>query len=406
MGSHRQRGYRFVITNREIANAANEWQLRQDVVEKDYVLGWLLAGIANHGATQAWAFKGGTCLRKCWFETYRFSEDLDFTVRSEDLDPAMLTATFASIGQWLFERCGLELRVNERSFRQRKNKRGFPTIEGRIGYVGPLGFPTIPKVKIDLTADELIVRPLVSRPVFHPFNDLDANGEHDDRLADVLSYSLLELMGEKLRALAERCRPRDLYDVIHMHRHPDLASRAREVREVLEGKCAHAGIPVPTLETIRATSFRAEIEVEWKNMLGHQLPFLPPFVDFWTELDAVFAWLGGDVAVPMLQPILSGASDTDWRPARHMITWRTGVPLELIRFAGANRLKVEIHYRPEQGSVGPRLIEPYALRRSSEGQLLLYVVNESGELRNYRVDRIQGVIIQPESFAPRYQVEF
>ena len=57
-----------MITNREIANFAGEWQLAHHVVEKDYVLGWLLAGIANHPQTRSWAFKGGTCLRKCWFE--------------------------------------------------------------------------------------------------------------------------------------------------------------------------------------------------------------------------------------------------------------------------------------------------------------------------------------------------
>ena len=34
-----------MITNREIANLANEWQLDHHVVEKDYVLGWLLAAI-------------------------------------------------------------------------------------------------------------------------------------------------------------------------------------------------------------------------------------------------------------------------------------------------------------------------------------------------------------------------
>lgn len=40
---------------------------------------WLLAGVAHHpelGPT--WLFKGGTCLKKVFFETYRFSEDLDF----------------------------------------------------------------------------------------------------------------------------------------------------------------------------------------------------------------------------------------------------------------------------------------------------------------------------------------
>lgn len=397
-----------MISNREIANAANEWQLRHDVVEKDYVLGWLLAAIANHPVTSKWAFKGGTCLRKCWFETYRFSEDLDFTVAPESLDPAVLVSAFTEIAAWLGEHCGVELRFDERSFRQRRNKRRQPTVEGRIGYVGPLRTPTIPKVKLDLTADEVVVRRLERRPVFHPFSDVVAAGHHRHHLADVLSYSLPELMGEKLRALAERCRPRDLYDVVHTHRHPDLIGHTAEVVEVLERKCAHAGIDVPGLDTIRATPFRAEIEAEWANMLGHQLPFLPFFDSFWNTLDEVFEWLGGVVAVPALGPIPGSLDDSDWRPARYMTTWRQGAPLELIRFAGANRLKVVIDYVPERGRgrVGPRLVEPYSLRRSRQGHLLLYVINDHGQMRSYRVDRIRGVSIEPATFTPRFRVEF
>ncbi len=376
-----------MITNREIANAANEWQLRHAVVEKDYVLGWLLAGIANNPITRAWAFKGGTCLRKCWFETYRFSEDLDFTVGPEDLDPATLAATFTDIATWIYDRCGLELRLDEQSFRQRKNKRDNPTIVGRIGYIGPLGSPSVPKVKLDLTADEVLVRPLEYRPVFHPFTDVNSRGHHNDHLADVLSYSLPEFMGEKLRALAERCRPRDLYDVIHTHRHPDLIGRAPEVVAVLDKKCEHAGIEPPTLASMRATPFRAEIETEWSNMLGHQLPFLPPFEGFWAELDDVFDWLGGGVPVPALQAIPVTDDVDEWRPARYMTTWNTGAPLELIRFAGANRLKVSVDYRPERGRVGPRVVEPYSLRRSRVGNLLLMVRNDRGLIRSYRVDR-------------------
>lgn len=395
-----------MITSREVANAANEWQLRHDVVEKDYVLGWLLAGIANHPVTDRWAFKGGTCLRKCWFETYRFSEDLDFTVGPDDLDPLRLVEVFREIGAWLLDRCGLAITVDESSFRQRRNKRGQPTIQARIAYVGPLASPQAPKVKLDLTADEVLVRPLERRLVFHPFTDLDASGHSGDHLTDVLSYSLPELMGEKLRALAERCRPRDLYDVIHTHRHPDLIGQEREVLAVLVEKCAYAGIETPTLESMRATAFRSEIETEWENMLGHQLPYLPPFETFWAELDDVFAWLEGRVAVPVLEPIPDRGDVSPWRPARYMTTWRTGAPLELIRFAGANRLKVVIDYRPERGRVGPRVVEPYSLRRSLDGNLLLFVRNDHGQLRSYRVDRIRGASIEPETFTPRYRVEF
>jgi Nucleotidyl transferase AbiEii toxin, Type IV TA system len=61
-------------------------------------------------------------------------------------------------------------------------------------------------VKLDLTADEVLVRPLERRAVFHPFSDQSVNSLRGNHFADVLSYSLPELMGEKLRALAERCR--------------------------------------------------------------------------------------------------------------------------------------------------------------------------------------------------------
>ncbi len=391
-----------MIPRREIDNLAGEWRLAQAVVEKDYVLGWLLAGIARHTRTTRWAFKGGTCLRKCWFETYRFSEDLDFTVAPDDLDPELLAAVFGEIGVWLDEVCGLAISVDERSFRVRRNKRGEPTIEGRIAYRGPLAMPTAPKVKLDLTADEVIARPLAVRPIHHPFSD------DNDTVSrtEVVAYSLTEVVGEKLRALTERCRPRDLYDVVHTHRHPDLIGRHDDVAEVLALKCAHAGVAVPTLESMRSTPFRAEIESEWANMLAHQLPHLPDFEGFWTELDAVFGWLNGEVLAPALDAIPSDPEFTDWRPARHMTSWRTGAPIELIRFAGANHLRLVIDYRPERGSSGPRVVEPYALRRSRDGHLLVVVVNDREQFRTYRADRIRGVTIDPTRFEPRFQTEF
>lgn len=394
-----------MITPNEVANTAAEWGLTHHVVEKDYALGWMLAGIAQHAATSSWAFKGGTCLRKCWFETYRFSEDLDFTVSEGDLDPSLLRDTFEDISEWVFAQCGLQLSVDDRSFRKRENKRGNPTIEGRIAYIGPLGTPTPPKVKLDLTADEVLVRTLEQRPVVHPFGDADLGGGSDG-LTRVRCYSLPELLGEKLRALAERCRPRDLYDVIHAHRHPSLLGQAAVVADVLRTKCSHVGIESPTLDSIRASPFREEIETEWSNMLGHQLPFLPPFDDFWSQLDEVFGWLGGSRPIPMLGPYPVGDATPDWRPSRHMTTWGSGSPIELIRFAGANRLRVTIDYVASSGRIGPRGVEPYSFRRSQDGNLLLFVVNDLEQLRSYRVDRIRGISVEPETFIPRYIVEF
>ena len=59
-----------MIEKNEILTTAEELGLNPDTVEKDYVLGWLLHGIHNHAATKGWAFKGGTSLKKCFFETF------------------------------------------------------------------------------------------------------------------------------------------------------------------------------------------------------------------------------------------------------------------------------------------------------------------------------------------------
>ena len=84
MGAPRLEGGCEVIEKQEISELARELSLDLHVVEKDFVLGWLLAGIAaNADLSENWVFKGGTCLKKCYFETYRFSEDLDFTVTDE-----------------------------------------------------------------------------------------------------------------------------------------------------------------------------------------------------------------------------------------------------------------------------------------------------------------------------------
>ena len=85
-----------MIDRRELLASAGNLGLLPNVVEKDYVLGWLLAGIFQHAALKdSWVFKGGTCLKKCYFETYRFSEDLDFTLSDESqVSLDFLIATF------------------------------------------------------------------------------------------------------------------------------------------------------------------------------------------------------------------------------------------------------------------------------------------------------------------------
>ena len=57
------------------------------------------------------------------------------------------------------------------------NPRGGTSCEGRIYYAGPRPRPgTLPRIKLDLTVDELVALPPVTRPVGHPYSDLPEEG--------------------------------------------------------------------------------------------------------------------------------------------------------------------------------------------------------------------------------------
>ena len=388
-----------MIDRLEILEFARELGLTPEIVEKDYVLGWLLGGIFNHPALQStWLFKGGTCLKKCYFETYRFSEDLDFTLRNhEHLTQEFLDTTFPEVAGWIYERCGIEMPPDAITFEIYANPRGKLSVQGRIGYRGPLQRRgSIPRIKLDLTDDERIVLDPIWREVHHPYSDRPGDG------IQAFCYRYEELFAEKIRALAERMRPRDLYDVIHLYRH-DAAGCDRElVLQTLGEKCNFKGIPVPDADSLANSPERSELESEWENMLVHQLPVVPPLAHFFGELPRVFSWLVGILAREILPAIPAGADeDASWRPPAMASSWGTVVPLETIRFAAANHLCVDLSY---QGT--HRLIEPYSLHRTRDGNIMLHAIrHDSGDHRSYRVDRIEGVSATRTSFMPRYSVE-
>jgi predicted nucleotidyltransferase component of viral defense system len=125
-----------MIDKREILDAASTFQLLPNVVEKDYVLGWLLGGINAHPAlSESWIFKGGTCLKKCYFETYRFSEDLDFTLRDEShLDEHFLRPVLQDVVGWVTEQSGLTIPPDSSpstSIRTRRTPTNAPPVRAR-----------------------------------------------------------------------------------------------------------------------------------------------------------------------------------------------------------------------------------------------------------------------------------
>jgi predicted nucleotidyltransferase component of viral defense system len=393
-----------MIDRAEILRLASELGLQARVVEKDYVLGWVLAGITrDEELARAWLFKGGTCLKKCFFETYRFSEDLDFTVTEPaQFDREFLLSRFKALGTWLYGTTGIELPAELLRFDVYNLKTGGRAGEGRLAYRGPIAprGGDLPRIKIDLTADECVVLPSIVRPVTHPYSDAPIDG------ITARCYAFEELFGEKVRALAQRARPRDLYDVINLFRHGDFRNAEAVIRDVVAQKCSFKHIPFPTFESLAPA--QPELIGEWGNMLGHQLPSLPPVDLFWAALPEFFRWLSGAVIPQLLpsHPVGVGGTVLHGPAGSIRIPGHNTPFIEVIRFAASNQLCVELDYRDEEGNRGGRAIEPYSLRRTKDGNIILCAVNvEQQEARSYRLERILGARILDQGFTPRYRIE-
>ncbi len=193
-----------MIDKQDVMEHARLFNLSPNTIEKDYVLNWLLAGIAESvELKQQWIFKGGTCLKKCYFKEYRFSEDLDFTITNPShLNEEFLRAIFYKIAENIHEYSGIEIPKEKIAFEVYKNTRGQLSVQGKIAYRGPMGRRSSePTVKLDLNWDEIVVGPPVLKEIHHPYSDQAFNK------VKVLTYSIEEIFAEKLRALAQRTSP-------------------------------------------------------------------------------------------------------------------------------------------------------------------------------------------------------
>lgn len=387
-----------MITKQDILDRAAEWRLRPEVVEKDYVLGWLLVGLGASGTPRnAWILKGGTCIKKCYFETYRFSEDLDFSLRlNADYSNGAIREVLTTIARITAEYSGISFREELFEVRDRHDKLERPTFQGRIAYQGPLAIPTFPRVLLDITRHEPIIDTPHERVPLHPYPDQLPTG------VTILTYSLDELLAEKTRALYERALPKDLYDVVYLlENHPDLVNPPR-TSGFFEQKCKSKRISCPSSEEIlRVVREADELRSEWENMLSHQLPILPQLDDLLARLPALLAWVDRpEVILPDLRLPAPAISPLEQIVAPPGISY-WGMPLEAIRAAAANRLLVEFDYHGRR-----RVVEPYSLRRSTTGKLLLYAWEIADQqIKAFNVPEIQNAGATTTSFQPRFRIE-
>lgn len=164
-----------------------------DQVEHDLVLSRAICELYSHPElSKKIVFRGGTALHKLFFEKAgRFSEDLDFVqIQAEPIGETVI-----------FIRECLDHWLGSPSWKQNQ---GRFTLNYR--FKTEMEPVVTRKVKIEInTREHFSVYPYVTRKMI--VNNPWYSGE-----AEILTYSLEELLGTKLRALYQRKKGRDLYD--------------------------------------------------------------------------------------------------------------------------------------------------------------------------------------------------
>ena len=241
-------------------------RLPEAVLERDYCLSWFLIGLSRSFLKDRIVFKGGTALKKMYFEDYRFSEDLDFTLVKETSWEEILRG-LDEISKDIQQVSGIRIRFDRKGEDSHQNSHTF-----YLAYEGPLPRHYAAIVKVDITLREKVVTPPISRPLlrgYEEYKDIPRN-------VPLLVYSLDEIASEKVVALHDPARnePRDLYDLWfllsgnHVHG-PELISI---IHEKLKFRGRKPGMERQILKTKEA-----RLERLWVGRLEAQVVDLPNF---------------------------------------------------------------------------------------------------------------------------------
>ena len=255
-----------MIRSQEIKEKAREYDVPTSTIERDYAQNWLLKYLCHPNII----LKGGTGIKKVYHNNYRFSDDLDFSLtypfKNKDLFTHMTEAVDKAK-----EEVGINFQI---SSKLDKTETGF---KGKIYFniiQNAAGTPLSIKVDITNYDNEIILLPTEKKKVFHSYSD--------ELNAEIEVYSLEEIFTEKIRALIQRTRARDLYDVGMLY---DLINKDK-VLQILDEKFDFKGV---ILDISSLTRRKDDFSSAWAASLRHQLKVIPDFEIFFSKVITIIS---------------------------------------------------------------------------------------------------------------------
>lgn len=272
-----------------LLEARKELGIPWEVLERDYLLSWLLAGIGQIDVLRdTLVFKGGTALKKCYFGDYRFSEDLDFST----LDDA---PTGDTLERMIRQACDAATTLLDTytpvhiTCERYTEKKPHPTGQEAFSVKAQLPWHRQPhaRVMIEIIGDEPILKSPQDRQIIHGYDETLS--------AEIQTYALEEIVAEKLRAILQhqkkleergwsRSRARDYYDLWRMLCAYGDKMNLADLPELLHRKCAVREVTFENADDFFREPMLTNVRETWHQWLGPLIPELPEFETVIDEL--------------------------------------------------------------------------------------------------------------------------
>ena len=238
-----------LIDRKELLAKAREKKLNLNIVEKDYVLGWLLWGFSQFDSL---VFKGGTALSKIYFpEIWRLSEDLDFS---------LLDDNFAVISESTQEKFKLIEKKSRIKFNLKSKYSNPDYLQLKIQYHGVISRNW---VKADFMKNDIVDKPL-KKSLKKEYSDYE-----DFRIK---VESLEEIFCSKFRTVIERKKCRDFFDLWKLTK---LSVDIKKVKKILDKKLEVKGISFNSFKQIFLEDLKETLLPYWERELGRLVNPLP-----------------------------------------------------------------------------------------------------------------------------------
>lgn len=378
-----------MISKNEIDKKAEVFQIHTSNVQRDYVFGWVLAGIYRYsGLRDKLVLKGGNCFRKAYFENTRFSRDLDFSCES-DIPTELVSAEFDTVCDFVSEQTGIRFE-KEKTFVKEKKRVDPDQKVYDVGlyfndFYGQPSNLTV-SVRFDITRFDRIYLPAQERYIIHPYSDAK-------RCEVVIKcIKLEELLASKLKCLLQRRHSADLYDYVYsVFFNKSLDVSRSEILQVFLKKTIYEKAPGVGGGLLLDLPFEA-IRRFWDKYI-----VVP------SQATIIF-----DQAVEWFKQGITELFPLSSRNDESLLFFPSRLRNPIME-AGSNMTLLKVAYDGIQ-----RIVEPYSLkykiRRDGVGREYFYAYDRIGGqsgpgIKAFVSDKMESVENTSEKFEPRFLVE-